>query len=384
MNEELRELVKISSAVGGDGALVLGGFGNTSVKTADGRFMYIKQSGTALKDMRCGAGWRRLKLDSVLAILRDRTLGRMTVGEREDKMAETLLSACDDKFCVRGRGARAAARPSVESCFHSMLGRFVIHLHPSAVLAYCCAKRGRAKLEKLFKQERFPPVWVPYANPGYMLAKKIEKLACDYKARYGRGPAIMFLQNHGVIVTANSSDTVLRLVRKVVNTCDSKLKRPKAVKIRPADDEAISAAKLAIRQAIFQTTGKAVTVRHFINETIAGFMAGSDGRRLCSGGAVTPDELVYARGAAMWVDSVCLQTVLNKVKRRITCGQGPPAGFLIESLGLFVAGSRKQLPLIKDVIITYLAVRSFAVDLGGICPLSRRQRQFITSRYKKG
>ena len=49
MNEELRELVKISNAVGSDSSLVLGGFGNTSVKTADGKFMYIKQSGTALK-----------------------------------------------------------------------------------------------------------------------------------------------------------------------------------------------------------------------------------------------------------------------------------------------------------------------------------------------
>jgi rhamnose utilization protein RhaD (predicted bifunctional aldolase and dehydrogenase) len=384
MNEALRELVKISNAVGSDSSFVLGGFGNTSVKTADGRFMYIKQSGTALKDMTSRGGWRRLKLDSVLAILKDRTLGRMAVGEREDKMTEMLFSACEDKFCVRGCGARAAARPSVESCFHSMLDRVVIHLHPAAVLAYCCAKEGQGKLEKLFKQDSHPPVWVPYANPGYMLARRIEKLTCDYKARYGRAAAIMFLQNHGLIAAANNSNTALQLVRRVVNICDSKLKRPEAVKIQSADDKAIRAAKLAIRRAVLQTTGKAVTIRHFMNETIAGFMARGDGRRLCSGGAVTPDELIYANGAAMWLDTVCLQTVLDKLNRRIARGQGLPAGFLVKPLGLFVAGGRGRLPLIKDVIITYLAVRGFAADLGGIHPLNKRQRRFITSRYDKG
>ena len=384
MNEELRELVKISNAVGSDSSLVLGGFGNTSVKTADGKFMYIKQSGTALKDMTCRGGWRRLKLDSAVGILKNRTLAGMTAGKREDKMAETLLSACDDKFCVAGRGGRCAVKPSIESCFHSMLERFVIHLHPAAILAYCCAKDGRAELERLFKHQKFPPVWVSYADPGYMLAKRIEKLVCDYKARYGRAAAIMFLQNHGLIVAANSSDSALRLVRRVVNTCNSRLKQPKAAKIQPADNKAIAEASSAIRRAIFQTAGKRVAVKHFINETIAGFMAGSDGARLCLGAAVTPDELVYANGAAMWVDKAEPQIILNKLRRRTARGQGPPAGFLIKPLGLFVAGRRGQVSLIKDVIITYLAVRSFAADLGGICPLNKRQRQFITGRYKKG
>ena len=51
MDEALRDLITISRAVGGDPSLVQGGGGNTSVKTAGGRFMYVKASGTALKDM---------------------------------------------------------------------------------------------------------------------------------------------------------------------------------------------------------------------------------------------------------------------------------------------------------------------------------------------
>jgi len=46
MDEALAELVKISNTVGRDSSLVLGAYDNTSVKNADGKYMYIKASGT--------------------------------------------------------------------------------------------------------------------------------------------------------------------------------------------------------------------------------------------------------------------------------------------------------------------------------------------------
>ncbi len=389
MDKSLAELVKISNLVGKDPSLVLGGAGNTSVKTADGKYMYIKASGMALKGMTCKTGWRRLKVDSVLAILRDKSIAKMGVNEREPEVANALLAACDDKFRGPAHGGRRTTRPSIETCFHSMLDRFVIHLHPVAVLAYLCSQNGQAELKKLFKPEEFPPVWVPYTNIGYMLAKKIEKFICDYKSRYPKGPpllsttadkGVIFLQNHGLVVTADSSNTALRLVRKVVNICNSTLKQPKAVGIKPVSAEAITEAALAVRRVLFQTTGKYVTVRHFIDENIAGFLAGDDTAELCSTPAVTPDELVYAHGPAMWLDKWNGQAVVNKLNRRTANEQQLPTGFLIRPLGLFVAGSERQLPLIKDVISTYLSVRSFAAGLGGIRPLNKRRREFIVSQ----
>ena len=226
MNKPLAELVKISKVVGKDDSLVLGKFGNTSMKTADGRYMYIKASGTALKDMSERLGWRRLKVEPVLTILKDKSIAVMSGDKREKKVTDALLFACDDD-------ARPDIKPSIESCFHSLLDRCVIHLHPAAVLAYACAKNGQAELKKLFKDEKFPPMWVPYVGLGYMLAKKIEKLAANYKKKRGKGPAVMFLQNHGLLVTAKSPNIALRLVRKVVNTCDSNLRRRQKTKPAP-------------------------------------------------------------------------------------------------------------------------------------------------------
>jgi hypothetical protein len=112
--------------------------------------MYIKASGTALKDMNEQNGWRRLRLDSVLSIIKDNSIAQLDTYTRETEVVNRLLLACDDE--VTGD-----ARPSVEAHLHAFLGRCVIHLHPAAVLAYACAKNGRAELEKLFKNQK-PPV----------------------------------------------------------------------------------------------------------------------------------------------------------------------------------------------------------------------------------
>ena len=173
MDQALADLIKISRATGVDPTLVQGGGGNTSVKTADGRHMYIKASGTALKDMSPRAGWRRLRLDMTLDVVKDKQIARMEPQKRELEVVNRLLLACDDNV-------RSLARPSVEAHLHAWLGKCVIHLHPSAAGAFVNAKTGRARLERLFSAEKLPPLWVPYTDPGYMLARRIARLVVGY------------------------------------------------------------------------------------------------------------------------------------------------------------------------------------------------------------
>ena len=146
MDKALAELIRISNETGVDPALVQGGGGNTSVKTEDGQYMYIKASGTALKDMNEKEGWRRLRLDLARSVVQDDSLAKMDPQRREPEVVNRLLLACDDEI-------RTEARPSVEAHLHAWLDKCVIHLHPSAVGAYHSAKNGRAKLEKLFKSD---------------------------------------------------------------------------------------------------------------------------------------------------------------------------------------------------------------------------------------
>jgi NAD(P)-dependent dehydrogenase (short-subunit alcohol dehydrogenase family)/rhamnose utilization protein RhaD (predicted bifunctional aldolase and dehydrogenase) len=376
MDKALAELIKISKAVGKDSTFVQGGGGNTSVKTSDGKYMYIKASGTALKDMNEQNGWRRLRLDMVLAIIKDNSIAQLDAQRRETEVVNRLLPACDDK--VTSPSGRT--RPSVEAHLHAFLDKCVIHLHPSAVGAFVNAKNGRAELEKIFKDESTngrPLLWVSYTDPGFMLAKKIMKLINDYQDRFGKKPAILFLEKHGLLVSANSSNAALRLVRRVINRCNSKLKQPKRMKIKSVSEKTIADTKLDIRKAFFEATGRYTMISHFCNDAVAAFWRQRDAQRMLFTPALTPDELVYANGPAMWVDKCKSKKVAGRLISQINKAGKPSVAFLVKGVGLFIVGTEKIALTIRDITTSSFFIRTNADRMGGIIALNKRQQNFI-------
>jgi len=379
-DEALSDLIQISKAVGKDASLVQGGGGNTSVKTADGEHMYIKASGTAIKDIHERQGWRKLRADAVRDILADPELVAMEDDEREGEVVRRLQRCCADDIGV-------GARPSVESHLHALLGRCVVHLHPVAVGAYVCAKNGKTELLRLFRGDASPPLWVSYANPGYTLAAKVARLIDRYARRRGGTPAILFLQNHGLLVTAEDAQQVVRQVRRVVRVCESGLKRPRARSLRRPDAHAIAAAQVAVRRAVWEATGRRVAVRHFLDRSIAQFLARGDAKRLLSAPPLTPDELAYAGNSVLWLDMPEPGGIARKLRAQVQKGGRPSAGFLVDGLGLFATGTDRTIPIVKEVATASLLVRGYAADLGGPKPLTRPQREFIMAwegeRYRR-
>ena len=370
VDKALTDLIRISNAVGKDPTLVQGGGGNTSVKTDDGRSMYIKASGTALQDMNEKQGWRRMRLAPVLAIIKDASITELQTQTREVEVVNRLLLACDDDVT-------SGARPSVEAHLHGLLSKCVIHLHPSAVGAYVNAREGRAKLEQLFKGQRIPPLWVPYVDPGFTLAKKIAELVDRYRKQFKTMPQILFLEKHGLFVTAGSPGAALRLVRGVIERCSAKLGTPKASRAGRARWEEIRQAKLCVRRAFFEATGTYCPVTHFDDEVIAGFERQADARKMLSSGALTPDELVYSNGPAMWVDKSDSRAIAKRLSAQIDRGQKPSVAFLVKNVGLFIAGTSKIALTVRDIVAYSLFIRANANRMGGIRALSKAEQKFI-------
>jgi rhamnose utilization protein RhaD (predicted bifunctional aldolase and dehydrogenase) len=384
MDKALADLIKISRGTGGDPTLVQGGGGNTSVKTADGKYMYIKASGTALKDMTEKQGWRRLRVDSALSIVRDKSIAQLDTQKREIEVVNRLLLACDDSV-------KTIARPSVEAHLHACLDKCVIHLHPSAAGAYVNARHGKAKLDKLFKDESYPPLWVPYTDPGYMLAKRIAGLVDGYQDQFGKMPAILFLEKHGLFITTKSAAGALRLVRRVMNRCNSKLRQPKPGSAKSVRRQEISDIKLCVEKAYFQATGNHTTIWYYYNDAIADFFRHRDAKKMLSG-SLTPDELVYANGPAMWVElqetrkspsAAAVQSesqdIARRLRRQIDSGRKISAAFLVKGVGLFVAGTEKIAPTVRDIVLYSIFIRTNANRMGGILTLNKRQEDFINN-----
>jgi len=369
MENALKQLIRISNAVGGDTSLVQGVGGNTSVKTDDREFMYIKASGTALKDMTEKKGWRRLKIKKVLSIFADESLARMPVNKRELEMVNRLGYSCDDHI-------KTPARPSVESTLHVLLDKFVIHLHPLAVLAFACAENGKDKILNLFADAEPPPVWLPYANPGFSLGRKVLRSVSSYRKQYGKKPAVMFLQNHGLLVNADSPDKALQLLYNVIHRCNAALKKPAHTLIKPNPSQ-VNYTRQAIEKVLFEATGRNTPVEHFINRTISAFMTRPDAPKLLKAPPLAPDEAGFAASPVQWLEAPDERDLSEKLNSCISQSRSIPSAFLVKSLGLFIAAKAKMAPLVRDIVTGSLFIRANAQDVGGIHPLGKPQRDFI-------
>ncbi|MHC5059901.1 MAG: class II aldolase/adducin family protein [Planctomycetota bacterium] len=370
MDESLLQLIRISNVVGNDRSLIHGSGGNTSVKTADGNYMYIKASGTQLKNMSAQVGWRRLRVADVVSIMQDESTANLETYAREAEVTRRLLAACDDDF-------GSEARPSVEAILHAFSGRFVVHLHPAAVLAYGCAKNGRAELQELFEDKDAAVLWVPYADPGFSLAKRVLKFSGEYKEQFGAKPAICFLEKHGLVVSAEGEDEVLELVKSVVNSCNARLMQPKAQKGEPPGRAAVESAKTCIRRGFFEGTGEEVELSYFYSDTIGGFWRLAEVRQMLGPPAVTPEELLYANGPAMWIGKCDQAEIAGKLAGQLADGRKASLAFLVKGVGLIVVGKGEGADTVRGIIESSLLIRANALKMGGIVSLSGREQDFV-------
>jgi len=376
IDKALADLIKISNTVGKDTKLVQGGGGNTSVKTNDGRFMYIKASGTSLKDMGKGKGWRMLDIKQVLSILKDNKLANLDDSSREKKVVKRLSSCCADNL-------NKNFRPSIETHLHALLDKYVIHLHPDVVRAYVNSKQGKQRIEKIFSTWRNPPLWMPYVDPGFMLAKKIAAMIDKYQSRYKRKPAVIFLEKHGLIISSESLNTSLKLVGQAVKMMRPGLKCPSKPipKVLPLQE--IANVKFAIRKAYYKAAGKYVPVKFFIDSTIAGFIKHKNIKKMLSCPALSPDELIYANGTPVWLETVNSEKIAAKLSSQIKKGEKLSKAFLVKDLGLFVTAPEKTADVIRDIVSSSLFIRCNALSFGGIKSLNKRERDFVNNWESK-
>jgi rhamnose utilization protein RhaD (predicted bifunctional aldolase and dehydrogenase) len=197
----LRLLTEISNFYGNDEEMVLLGGGNTSYK--DENYLYVKASGTTLKTI-TEDGF--VKMDrSKLARIWDKTYSD-DIKEREAAALADLMDARDGD----------EKRPSVETLLHDLFPqKFVVHTHPTLVNALTCAKDGFIHAERLFGDG---VLWLPPTMPGYVLAKDVRDVLIKYKKKTGTDADVLFLENHGVFVAADTIDEIKALTDKIIGT----------------------------------------------------------------------------------------------------------------------------------------------------------------------
>jgi len=171
---DIRELVEISQFAGRDVLLAQGGGGNTSVKSGDGRRMWIKASGCRLSEVGEGHGYLETYLPALISVIRDPKLKELPRAVAHEESVRRIQAA------VPGPVQK---RPSLETGFHAVLGRrVVLHTHPVYVNAFTCMDGGAAALEDALGEQ---VIWVKYEPPGYALAAEVDRVSMDFQQANG-------------------------------------------------------------------------------------------------------------------------------------------------------------------------------------------------------
>jgi rhamnose utilization protein RhaD (predicted bifunctional aldolase and dehydrogenase) len=181
--------------------MVQGPGGNTSMKIS-AEMMLIKASGECLAALQTADDLAAVRYPDVVQYLASTATDGVLNGVQDDQLSAAIRRS------TRNCEAR---RASIETAMHTVLDRFVLHLHPLYVNVILCATEWRAVLQTLFgTRQRL--LFIPFQPPGYYLAMAIR----NGMQSSGRA-SIIFLQNHGLIVHGDSLEEAAALVQWVTD-----------------------------------------------------------------------------------------------------------------------------------------------------------------------
>ena len=189
--QRMEAFVKLSKIGGSRADYVQGGGGNTSVKLKNGQ-MAIKASGYCLKDIELDNGYAVLDSNALRKFYRENN-----PEDFEDCEAAGAQCAKENIQIVEGL---PQLRPSVEAGFHSILKTYVLHTHSVFANLAACTVGGREVAKNAFRYAPYTWGWVEYQDPGAKLAFAIRDELDRVERETGRVPAVIILQNHGIIV----------------------------------------------------------------------------------------------------------------------------------------------------------------------------------------
>ncbi|MDP4207699.1 MAG: SDR family NAD(P)-dependent oxidoreductase [Bacteroidota bacterium] len=362
--ENIKKLIEISQFYGKDKDYVIAGGGNTSYK--DDKFIWVKASGTTLATIN----------ENGFAVLEREKLKLLATKKYSDNSDERENQVKTDLF-------RASVypelnlRPSVETSMHEIINySFVVHTHPTLVNAIMCCVDAEGQTRRLFGND---VLYVPYTDPGYVLFKKVESAIIDYRQKFNREPQIIFLQNHGIFVAANSIDEIKTLYTKVTDTVKANIKvAPDMAPI--AVNEKIKEIVPAIRMLLTDDAPKTAITTN--NELVKFFSENAESFDKISL-PFSPDIIVYCKARALFIENTAHpETAIIEASEKIeaykdTYGYAPKV-IILKYLGLVtIEDNYQSAKIAQDVFLDLMKISLLTENFGGPKFMNEREISFI-------
>jgi rhamnose utilization protein RhaD (predicted bifunctional aldolase and dehydrogenase)/NAD(P)-dependent dehydrogenase (short-subunit alcohol dehydrogenase family) len=369
--KEIQQLIEISQFYGRDSRFVIAGGGNTSYKNE--QKIWVKASGSSLASIS----------EDGFAVL-DRTKLNLiavnnysaNVAEREEEVKNDLEKAT----LTKGK------RPSVETSMHNAINyAFVVHLHPTLVNGLMCAKNAESELKKLFGTET---LFIEYTDPGYILFKKVEEAIHVFRSEKGVEPSVIWLQNHGIFVAANTIEEIKTIYASILNTLENALdvnEVGSASQIQALFNEpkATCACTGQVLPAIrMMLSGKSLKTLKVRKNGLINFFCDSVENQQKISVPFTPDEIVYCKSNYLFINEEQPEAIVSLAARQIPEFEKEygflPKIILIKGIGLVAVGDHAaQCDVLLDVFEDAMKIATYAKSFGGTNPMTPSQISFI-------
>ncbi|KJF45607.1 SDR family NAD(P)-dependent oxidoreductase [Draconibacterium sediminis] len=360
--EGLENLIKISQFYGKNPEMVIAGGGNTSYKNDEN--IWVKASGHALAII-TEDGFAKLDRKK-LGLISEKTYSADPF-ERERQIKDDLMDATITKD----------RRPSVETSMHDAIEyAYVVHLHPTKVNGLMCGNEVEKYLDELFGNQ---VVYIPYIDPGYVLFKEVEKQLAKFKAEKGKAAQIIFLQNHGIFVAADSIEEIETIYNDVFAKLNDALKEELPEEVLPIRDD-IAEFVPAIRMMVSEEEIKTLKLRN--NAVIAQFAKDAAAFDKVAK-PFTPDLIVYCKSKYVFIEQtenveVLLKEAKEKIAAFISTNGFAPKVILLKGIGLLAVGDHAaQCDTILDVYEDAMKISAYSESFGGQHFMTPEQIAFI-------
>jgi NAD(P)-dependent dehydrogenase (short-subunit alcohol dehydrogenase family)/rhamnose utilization protein RhaD (predicted bifunctional aldolase and dehydrogenase) len=364
MKNSVQELVEISKFYGKQKEYVIAGGGNTSWK--DDKHLYIKASGVSLATID----------ENGFCILDREKLDQITMMDfsadpviREEEVKNALLNSRINP--------ESGLRPSVETSLHNLFAySFVVHTHPTLVNALMCSQNAEVKTKELFGNNA---LYIPYSDPGFILFKIIREKIFEYHQQEGNDPQVVFIQNHGVFVAANSVDEIQGLYSGIFLKIKSAVNDLPDINPKVLSDEllrVIPAARMILSDE------KIKVARAFNNPLLQHFASGKVAFSKVKH-PFTPDQMVYCLSEYLFIDDITSEeTIISEVQKKARDffnrkGTMPKVIFVKNEGVIVVDDSAIALDYLHDLVLDFTQIAYMSESFGGPHPMTPDQVTFI-------
>jgi rhamnose utilization protein RhaD (predicted bifunctional aldolase and dehydrogenase)/NAD(P)-dependent dehydrogenase (short-subunit alcohol dehydrogenase family) len=364
MKTEITELIEISKYYGSNKEFVIAGGGNTSFK--DNETIWIKASGHALAV---------LNEEGLVALNRQKLHAISSAIYSEDPVTREEQVKTDLFRSILDSGKNL--RPSVETSLHEIIQyKFIVHLHPTLINGILCSRNAKSLTQKLFSES---VLFVPYTDPGYTLFKKLESEITAYRAKFSHDPQIIFLENHGSFVGADTTEEIKKIYEDIIRKIKEQL--APISEITPLPYNPILNKVLPTLRILLSGEQPGV-LRYRNNTLIAKFYQNQQEFHRISL-PLTPDIIVYCKTRYLYIEqSSTPEKILDSFRYQLPHFISEygylPRVLIIKDMGIFAIGDTfTDAESCLDVYEDLIKISYYASLCGGIKFLIPEQVAFI-------